>query len=66
MYGAGRYLTITGQHIENTPTEIKAAPQTLELLRAAVEKANGSIDPQSDSQTSQRQRWARQHILQES
>ena len=28
MYGTGRYLTITGQHIENTPTEINPAPQT--------------------------------------
>ena len=37
MYGTGRYLTITGQWIENTPAEIRPAPQTEALLRAAVE-----------------------------
>jgi hypothetical protein len=37
MYGTGRYLTITGQWIENTPADIRPAPQTEALLRAAVE-----------------------------
>ncbi len=37
IYGTDRYLTITGQHIDGTPTEVKPAPQTLALLRSVVD-----------------------------
>lgn len=36
MYRAGRYLTITGRHIETTPDEISAAPRTLAALQARL------------------------------
>jgi hypothetical protein len=39
VYRAGRYLTITGDHVPGTPDEIRPAPQTEALLRARVEKA---------------------------
>lgn len=36
MYRAGRFLTVTGRHIETTPDEIGPAPRTLEALRARL------------------------------
>lgn len=36
VYGAGRYLTITGQHLDGTPIEILPAPRTLETLASRV------------------------------
>jgi primase-polymerase (primpol)-like protein len=36
IYGTGRYLTITGQHFDGTPTEVMPAPKTEALLRSAV------------------------------
>jgi hypothetical protein len=42
MYVGGRYLTMTGQHVENTPTDILPAPRTEALLQAAVEKVRPS------------------------
>ncbi|KAB7788019.1 DUF3987 domain-containing protein [Methylorubrum populi] len=43
MYGKGRYLTITGWHVEGTPTEIRPAEKTIALLRAAVERFDAEI-----------------------
>ena len=37
IYGGGRYLTVTGQHIEGTPDTIASAPETLAVLHARVE-----------------------------
>jgi putative DNA primase/helicase len=37
VYGHGRFLTVTGHHIEGTPHEIRRAPRTLAKLAAAVE-----------------------------
>lgn len=34
VYGRQRYLTITGRHLEGTPTEIRPAPRTEAALRA--------------------------------
>ena len=42
MNVGGRYLTMTGQHVENTPTDILPAPRTEALLQAAVEKVRPS------------------------
>ena len=42
VYGHGRYLTVTGHHIANTPTEIRPAPRTLDLLKAAVGAKRGA------------------------
>ncbi len=36
IYGSHRYLTITGNHIEDTPEDIRPAPQTIERLLARV------------------------------
>ena len=36
VYRSQRYLTITGDHVEGTPTEILYAPKTEEMLRARV------------------------------
>ena len=38
VYGTQRYLTLTGQHVPGTPTDIRPAPQTLALLLDHVEK----------------------------
>lgn len=37
IYGQGRYLTITGDHLPGTPIEIRSAPKTQEALLARVE-----------------------------
>ncbi|WP_051949127.1 DUF3987 domain-containing protein [Methylosinus sp. PW1] len=36
IYGSLRYLTITGNHIDETPEDIRPAPQTIEQLLARV------------------------------
>lgn len=36
IYGSHRYLTITGNHIDDTPEDIRPAPQTIERLLARV------------------------------
>lgn len=43
MYGKGRYLTITGWHVEGTPTEIRPAGKTIALLRAAVDRFDAEL-----------------------
>lgn len=57
MYVGGRYLTITGQHIENTPTDIRPAPRTLELLQAAAAKPKKSSESASDKK--QKDFWSK-------
>lgn len=37
IYGKERYLTVTENHIEGTPLDIRPAPQTLEMLLSRVE-----------------------------
>jgi len=37
IYGDGRYLTITGDHIEGTPLDIRPAPKTYAALLARAE-----------------------------
>ena len=36
VYGTGRYLTVTGQHVHGTPNEIRLAPKTMERLIGGV------------------------------
>ncbi|MFM9848290.1 MAG: DUF3631 domain-containing protein [Hyphomicrobiaceae bacterium] len=48
VYSRGRFLTVTGNHIPDTPDEIRAAPRTLALLRAAVE-ANRCAETQPNA-----------------
>jgi hypothetical protein len=46
VYRSLRYLTITGDHIEGTPEDIRPAPTTLEWLMARVEQfAPKEIEP---------------------
>jgi hypothetical protein len=45
IYSAGRYLTVTGKHIDGTPEEIRDAPRTLAALTARVEGAKTSARP---------------------
>ena len=42
IYRSQRYLTITGEHIEGTPDDIREAPTTLEWLLARVEQFAGA------------------------
>ena len=39
VYGTGRYLTVTGNRLEEAPDEIREAPRTLARLMAVVEAA---------------------------
>ncbi len=43
VYGAQRYLTITGQHVAGTPTEIRPAPRTLAALLDHVAKVEAMV-----------------------
>ena len=45
VYGTGRYLTVTGRHIPDTPNEIREAPRTLARLSAVVEAARPASRP---------------------
>ena len=38
IYGSGRYLTVTGQHLSGTPDEIRPAPKALARLLERVEE----------------------------
>lgn len=51
IYSSGRYLTITGDHLEGTPDEIRPAPRTLEALerRVAEFRAKASTKPEAPS-----------------
>ena len=37
IYQGKRYLTITGHHVEGTPTDIRPAPRMIEMLKLRVE-----------------------------
>jgi hypothetical protein len=41
VYGAGRYLTVTGNQVEGTPDEIREAPRTIARLLEAVAISRG-------------------------
>jgi hypothetical protein len=49
LYGRGRFFTVTGWWIEDTPAEVRAAPTTLARFRAEAPakraKPNGSAKP---------------------
>lgn len=50
VYATGRYLTVTGDHIEGTPTEILPAPLTEKALRRRVGKSDKDFDLESDDE----------------
>ena len=70
VYSTGRYMTVTGHRIADTPDEIQPAPKTLELLRTRVEafretegkaRSEEAIVPESEAGTTRAQeRRARQ------
>lgn len=45
VYSWGRYLTVTGDHIEGTPTEIREAPKMIARLLARVEEWKAAKQP---------------------
>jgi hypothetical protein len=45
VYGTGRYLTITGNQVEDTPSEIRSAPRRLAKLTAAAAKEKPGPKP---------------------
>ncbi len=47
LYASQRYLTITGRHIEGTPTEIHAAPCTIEALLVRVSQFRPTTEPRA-------------------
>lgn len=44
IYGALRYLTVTENHVEGTPLDIRPAPQTLEMLLSRAEAMRPSTE----------------------
>lgn len=46
IYGSKRYLTVTGNHLANTPREINPAPRTIAALMARVGKQKESATPE--------------------
>jgi len=52
IYGAQRYLTVTQNHVESTPLDIREAPKTLAALIARVE----AMSPKRDESESERVR----------
>jgi hypothetical protein len=55
IYTVDRYLTITNQHVEGTPLDIREAPQTIERLLARVEAFKGEAQRE-------RERRAQEHV----
>jgi hypothetical protein len=51
VYGTGRYLTVTGQQIPDTPNRIADAPRTLARLVAVVESARDAKKRKSNGDT---------------
>ena len=45
IYKSQRYLTVTGNHVEGTPTSIEPAPKTLAALLARVEAHQPKAEP---------------------
>jgi Protein of unknown function (DUF3987) len=48
LYGRGRYLTITGWHLPGTPTDVRPAERTVEILREAVARYDAENAPKPD------------------
>ncbi|WP_267358705.1 MULTISPECIES: AAA family ATPase [unclassified Methylobacterium] len=48
IYADGRYLTITGQHVPGTPTEIREAPRTLAYLTERAEEFGAAQQAAAD------------------
>lgn len=44
IYRTKRYLTVTGNHVQGTPTDIRSAPKTLEALLKRVDEFRKPID----------------------
>lgn len=47
IYGKLRYLTVTGQHVDGTPDEIRPAPQSMKALVARVEAVKQEQKPET-------------------
>jgi replicative DNA helicase len=50
VYGVGRYMTITGNQLDGTPSEIREAPRSLARLSAIVDAARESTRPKPNGQ----------------
>jgi hypothetical protein len=48
VYSTGRYLTVTGNQVDGTPSEIRPAPRTLGKLTAIVGRAREAKRPKSN------------------
>lgn len=48
VYSTGRYLTVTGDQVDGTPSEIRLAPRTLDKLTAIVGGAREAKRPKSN------------------
>ena len=48
VYSTGRYLTVTGNQVDGTPSEISLAPRTLDKLTAIVGGAREAKRPKSN------------------
>ncbi|MHB2208650.1 AAA family ATPase [Methylobacterium sp. CM6257] len=48
IYADGRYLTITGQHVPGTPTEIREAPRSLAYLTERAEQYQAAQQAAAD------------------
>ena len=48
VYSTGRYLTVTGNQVDGTPSEIRLAPRTLDKLTAIVGGAREAKRPKSN------------------
>ncbi len=51
IYRSQRYLTITGDHVPDTPTTIEPAPRTIEALMARVAERQPKAEPASASES---------------
>jgi RecA-family ATPase len=58
MYGRGRYLTVTGHHLDGTPETLGAAPLTIAALTARVEAMRAVAQPSQASLSAPLQRPA--------
>lgn len=60
IYGSLRYLTITGDHIDGTPIDIREAPQTLAALIARAEAMRPKADQGTHQTFHQKQPFTKQ------
>jgi primase-polymerase (primpol)-like protein len=49
IYRDSRYLTITGNHVDGTPSDIRPAPRTIEKLAARVEAMRPAPEPRHEA-----------------